>query len=281
MLISAFWCNLVQFGALKCNLGWLVQLCADWCNLMLIGAFWCNFVQFGATWAVWCTLSAAWCWLVQLGAVWWNLVLFGALKCNLVQIGAAWCKLVQFGAIGATGCWLVQLGAFWCNLVLFGATWCYLVQLSATWTKKRVGSSSGRSQDCVRLGTSQDKSRFDLFELSFSTITVFWERKLRAQGFLHKEIRICAVVGCSSSAYQLQKWRKGFCTSHNCHRTSQDCTCPDLFQLYPCPTFKGDPEKRKEWVKSINQKTLKQGKTGSQAKMTGFVPNVLWMDSLP
>ena len=29
------------------------------------------------------------------------------------------------------------------------------------------------------------------------------------------------------------------------------------------------------------QKTLKQGKTGSQAKATGFVPNVLWMDSLP
>ena len=59
---------------------------------------------------------------------------------------------------------------------------------------------------------------------------------------------------------QLQKWRKGFCTSHNCHRSSQDCTCPDLFQLYPCPTFKGDPEKRKEWVKSINQKNPKTGK---------------------
>ena len=29
------------------------------------------------------------------------------------------------------------------------------------------------------------------------------------------------------------------------------------------------------------KKTLKQGKTGSQVKATGFVPNVLWMDSLP
>ena len=273
MLIGAFWCNLVQFGALNCNgligatLCRLVQFDADWCILVQLCAVWCNL---GCLAHFKRTLSAAWCWLVQLGAVWWNLVLFGALKCNLVQIGASWCSLVQ----------LVQLDADWCSLAHFGATWCYLVQLSATWTKKRVGSSSGRSQDCVQLGTSQDKSRFDLFELSFSTITVFWERKLRAQGFLHKEIRICAVVGCSSSTYQLQKWRKGFCTSHNCHRTSQDCTCPDLFQLYPCPTFKGDPEKRKEWVKSINQKTLKQGKTGSQAKMTGFVPNVLWMDSL-
>ena len=125
---------------------------------------------------------------------------------------------------------------------------------------KRVRSSSGRSQDCVRLGTSQDKSCFNLLELRFLTSTVFWERKLRAQGFLHKEMRICAVVGCSSSTYQLQKWRKGFCTSHNCHRTSQDCTCPDLFQLYPFPTLKGDPEKRKEWVKSINRKNPKTGK---------------------
>ena len=73
-------------------------------------------------------------------------------------------------------------------------------------------------------------------------------------------MRICAVVGCSSSTYQLQKWRKGFCTSHNCHRTSQDCTCPDLFQLYPFPTLKGDHEKREKWVKSINRKNPKTGK---------------------
>ena len=72
-------------------------------------------------------------------------------------------------------------------------------------------------------------------------------------------MRICAVVGCSSSTYQLQKFRTGFCTSHNCHRTSQDCTCPDLFQLYFFPTLKGDPEKRKEWVKSINRKNPKTG----------------------
>ena len=248
MQFGATFCRLVQFDADWCI---LVQLCAVWCNLGCLVHVKCSLVQFGGIW----------CCLVHLSATW----------CRLVLLGASWCSLVQ----------LVQLDADWCSLAHFGATWCYLVQLSATWTKKRVGSSSGRSQDCVRLGTSQDKSRFDLFELSFSTITVFWERKLRAQGFLHKEIRICAVVGCTSSTYQLQKWRKGFCTSHNCHRTSQDCTCPDLFQLYPCPTFKGDPEKRKEWVKSINQKTLKQGKTGSQAKMTGFVPNVLWMDSLP
>ena len=38
-------------------------------------------------------------------------------------------------------------------------------------------------------------------------------------------MRICAVFGCSSSTYQLQKWRTGFCAVHNCHRTNQDCTC--------------------------------------------------------
>ena len=104
---------------------------------------------------------------------------------------------------------------------------------------------------------------------------------MQAQGYLHKEMRICAVVGCSSSTYQLQKWRKGFCTSHNCHRTSQDCTCPDLFQLYPFPTLKGDPEKRKEWVKSINRKNPKTGKNWQPSEDDRVCSNILWMDNLP
>ena len=73
-------------------------------------------------------------------------------------------------------------------------------------------------------------------------------------------MRICAVVCCSSSTYQLQKWRKGFCTSYNCHRTSQDCTCP-------FPTLKGDPEKRKECVKSINRKNSKTGKNWQPSRV--------------
>ena len=61
----------------------------------------------------------------------------------------------------------------------------------------------------------------------------------------------------------------------------QECTCPEPFKLYLFPTLKGDPARRTEWIESINKKPLKQGKTGSQAKMTGFVSNILWMENLP
>lgn len=167
-------------------------------------------------------------------------------------------------------------------LVEFQPPWPpFLTKCLLTLVEKKIPC---RSQNCLRLGTSRDKKcsfhvASSCFELSFSTIAVFWERKLRAKGFLRKDMGICAVVGCSSSTYQLQKWRKGFCTTHNCHRASQDCTCPELFQLYPFPTLKGDPEK--SGLNPSIGKTLKQGKTGSQAKTTGFVPNILWMDNLP
>ena len=73
-------------------------------------------------------------------------------------------------------------------------------------------------------------------------------------------MRICAVVGCSSKTYQLQKWRRGFRSTHNCYRASQECTCPELFKLHLFPTLKGDPARRKEWIESINQKNPKTGK---------------------
>lgn len=73
-------------------------------------------------------------------------------------------------------------------------------------------------------------------------------------------MRICAVVGCSSSTYQLKKWRNGLCSAHNCHRTSPECSCAEPFQLYPFPTAKKEPERRRKWIKSINRKNPKTGK---------------------
>ena len=66
---------------------------------------------------------------------------------------------------------------------------------------------------------------------------------------------------------------------HDYHHVSQERTCPELFQLYPFPTLKGDPERRKEWIHQLKKKP-KQGKTDSQVKMTGFVRNILWMENL-
>ena len=71
-------------------------------------------------------------------------------------------------------------------------------------------------------------------------------------------MRICAVFGCSSSTYQLKKWRSGLCQLHvDCYRGK--CGCPEPFKLFPFPTKKGDAEARNKWIKAINRKDTKTG----------------------
>ena len=64
---------------------------------------------------------------------------------------------------------------------------------------KRVRSSSGQSQNCVRLGTSRDKKC--LFQVAsskfFDDHRVLRKNIAGPEGFLRKEMRICAVVGIS------------------------------------------------------------------------------------
>ena len=73
------------------------------------------------------------------------------------------------------------------------------------------------------------------------------------------KMRICAVVGCSSSTYQLDKWKKKHCKIHN--SLQKDCTCSPPFVLYPFPTeHEKNKEARREWVKAIYRKDKKTGK---------------------
>ena len=55
----------------------------------------------------------------------------------------------------------------------------------------------------------------------------------------------------------------------------------DLFQLYPFQHWKETLKKERNGLNPSFEKTLKQGKIGNQAKMTGFVPNISCMDNLP
>ena len=93
--------------------------------------------------------------------------------------------------------------------------------------------------------------------------------------------RICAVVGCSSSTYQLQKWRSGFCSTHNCSRASSTCTCPEPFRFILFRHWKKNLKGGWSGLNLSIVKIPKQGKTGSQATTTGCAPIILWKDNQP
>ena len=57
----------------------------------------------------------------------------------------------------------------------------------------------------------------------------------------------CAVVGCTSSFAQLQKWKRGKCLTHNSRRSSCPCKQP-----YTLIRFPKDDQQRASWEKRIN-----------------------------
>ncbi|XP_062568373.1 uncharacterized protein LOC134230560 [Saccostrea cucullata] len=72
-------------------------------------------------------------------------------------------------------------------------------------------------------------------------------------------MRICAIKDCTSSTYQLKKWKKTFCEVHQCNSGTGWCVCPPPFDLIPFPTERKDPELRAKWIKLVNRQ-LKPGK---------------------
>lgn len=64
-------------------------------------------------------------------------------------------------------------------------------------------------------------------------------------------VRICAVVGCSSSTYFLKKWHEKLCDEHG--RKYGSCYCKPPFTLFPFPTERKDLDARRRWVKLINR----------------------------
>lgn len=71
-------------------------------------------------------------------------------------------------------------------------------------------------------------------------------------------MRICAFQHCSSSNYQLNKWKAKDCSIH--HGTKhQQCGCKPPFVLFPFPTS-NSPEARTDWIRAVNRKDPKTGK---------------------
>ena len=69
--------------------------------------------------------------------------------------------------------------------------------------------------------------------------------------------RICSIVGCSSSTYQLDKWYTQLCDVHGLKFGS--CVCKPPFTLYPFPIEKKYSESRKRWTRLVNRKNKKGG----------------------
>ena len=69
-------------------------------------------------------------------------------------------------------------------------------------------------------------------------------------------MRICAILGCRNGTYRLKKWKEKLCGEHGCRHDS----CSPPFVLYPFPTIKNYPDRRKMWIKAVNRKHLTTGK---------------------
>ncbi|XP_078288014.1 histone-lysine N-methyltransferase SETDB1-like [Rhinoraja longicauda] len=66
-------------------------------------------------------------------------------------------------------------------------------------------------------------------------------------------MRNCAILGCGSSTYHLDKWIQKWCGSHNCKFATGNCFCPPPFTLYPFPTETKDGAARSRWIQLIDR----------------------------
>ena len=67
----------------------------------------------------------------------------------------------------------------------------------------------------------------------------------------------CAVVGCTSSKYQLRLWGEKICEQHP-GALKKECQCSPPFRLFSFPSIKRNMSKRKEWIRLINRTTKKK-----------------------
>lgn len=67
----------------------------------------------------------------------------------------------------------------------------------------------------------------------------------------------CAVVGCHSSTFQLNKWKSSLCEIHGVlHENWTVCSCTPPFQLLPLPTMKKDAASRAVFISNIGRADL-------------------------
>lgn len=65
-------------------------------------------------------------------------------------------------------------------------------------------------------------------------------------------VRVCAIIGCINSTRLLNAWYIQLCDVHGLKNGS--CICHPPFTLFPFPSEKQQPEKRKHWIRMVNRK---------------------------
>nr|XP_047130218.1 uncharacterized protein LOC124810063 [Hydra vulgaris] len=66
----------------------------------------------------------------------------------------------------------------------------------------------------------------------------------------------CVVIGCKNTNCKLKKWDKEMCQQHGCVRSEGLCTCLKPFLFNKFPNIKKNAERRDQWLKLINRKTV-------------------------
>ena len=63
--------------------------------------------------------------------------------------------------------------------------------------------------------------------------------------------RVCSVIACSSSDYNLAKWAKSLCMLHHC--IHDECVCQPPYVLHSFPTNIKKPLQRQKWLQLLNR----------------------------
>ena len=78
----------------------------------------------------------------------------------------------------------------------------------------------------------------------------------------------CAVVGCTSSKYQLRLWGENICEQY-LGALKKECHCSPPFRLLSFPSIKRNMSKRKEWTRLIHCAQQRR-------KHAGILDRVMW-----
>ena len=93
----------------------------------------------------------------------------------------------------------------------------------------------------------------------------------------------CAVIGCTNSKYQLNKWTLEICDAHqhpgSCITKGNCKDCEKPFALYCFPSVLKNGEKRKLWIKALKREN--KGKAAWLPKNSDRVCSIHFVDGIP
>ena len=87
--------------------------------------------------------------------------------------------------------------------------------------------------------------------------------------------RVCSVIACSSSDYNLAKWAKSLCMLHHC--IHDECVCQPPYVLHSFPTNIKKTLQRQKWLQLLNRTKTNSKKLWHLENHLEFVRNISLM----